>query len=249
MSFFGGDESVTPPWIDPTAEDTPQGHRQFNVMDDLQTGSLADYLGVPTTITGSFGREYESNKVAYERLKGITFSSSITSDPEIAYPVFPASQISGSPDASLPVFYNRQVDKPLSQIFVTDSWAGPSAGYRSNYIGVPYVWNAEQVGIDTIVFRIPTKWFLDVNGPFWIGFYDRTGAKVTQFSYSEFTYHSIQGDHYVVSAPKSAFSGVVQLVFWVDIRRINPRRSNRLITTKERHPVFPKSTSTNINEV
>lgn len=57
MSFFGGDESVTPPWIDPTAEDTTQGHSQFNVLDDLQTGSLADYLGVPTTITGTFGKE------------------------------------------------------------------------------------------------------------------------------------------------------------------------------------------------
>ena len=57
MSFFGGDETVTPPWIDPTAEDTAQGHSQFNVLDDLQTGSLADYLGVPTTIVGSFGVE------------------------------------------------------------------------------------------------------------------------------------------------------------------------------------------------
>lgn len=57
MEFFGGDETVTPPWIDPTAEDTPIGHGQFNVLDDLQTGSLADYLGVPTTITGTFGKE------------------------------------------------------------------------------------------------------------------------------------------------------------------------------------------------
>ena len=55
MEFFGGDETVTPPWIDPTAEDTPQGHKQFNISDDLQTGTLADYLGVPTTITGSYG--------------------------------------------------------------------------------------------------------------------------------------------------------------------------------------------------
>lgn len=55
MSFFGGDETVTPPWIDPTAEDTPQGHKQFNINDDLQTGTLADYLGVPTTITGTYG--------------------------------------------------------------------------------------------------------------------------------------------------------------------------------------------------
>lgn len=55
MAFFGGDETVTPPWIDPTAEDTPQGRKQFNINDDLQTGSLADYLGIPTTITGSYG--------------------------------------------------------------------------------------------------------------------------------------------------------------------------------------------------
>ena len=57
MSFFGGDETVTPPWIDPTAENTAQGHKQFNIADDLQTGTLADYLGVPTTITGTFGKE------------------------------------------------------------------------------------------------------------------------------------------------------------------------------------------------
>lgn len=57
MSFFGGDETVTPPWMDPTAEDTPQGHTQFNIIDDLQTGTLADYLGIPTTITGTFGKE------------------------------------------------------------------------------------------------------------------------------------------------------------------------------------------------
>ena len=55
-SFFGGDETVTPPWIDPTAENTAQGHKQFNISDDLQTGTLADYLGVPTVITGTFGK-------------------------------------------------------------------------------------------------------------------------------------------------------------------------------------------------
>lgn len=73
MSFFGGDETVTPPWIDPTAENTAQGHKQFNIDDDLQTGTLADYLGVPTTITGTYGSEikglrrtpfYSANKVS-----------------------------------------------------------------------------------------------------------------------------------------------------------------------------------------
>ena len=58
MSFFGGDETVTPPWMDVLADGrTPQRKSQFNIPDDLQTGSLADYLGVPTTITGSYGVE------------------------------------------------------------------------------------------------------------------------------------------------------------------------------------------------
>jgi len=56
MSFFGGDETVTPPWMDVLANgNTPQRKQQFNLPDDLQTGSLADYLGVPTTITGTYG--------------------------------------------------------------------------------------------------------------------------------------------------------------------------------------------------
>lgn len=54
MQFFGGDETVTPPFLDPFATSTPN---LFNVVDDLQTGTLADYLGVPTTITGTFGKE------------------------------------------------------------------------------------------------------------------------------------------------------------------------------------------------
>lgn len=57
MNFFGGDETVTPPWLDPTADNTPQGHSQFNLLEDLQTGSLADYLGVPTTLVGNYGTE------------------------------------------------------------------------------------------------------------------------------------------------------------------------------------------------
>lgn len=52
MSFFGGDESVTPPWMDPRSNTNSS---QFSVSDDLQTGTLADYLGVPTTITGTYG--------------------------------------------------------------------------------------------------------------------------------------------------------------------------------------------------
>ena len=221
MAFFAGDESVTPPWMNVLSDDsTPERKQKFNISDDLQTGSLADYLGVPTTITGVFGRDYESNKVAYDRLKGVTFSDAISSNPVLASPVFPAEQVVGSPDASISDFYNRQVEKPLSQIFVANSWAGPSAGYQSNYFGVPYIWNADQIDIDTIVFRIPTKWFSDFNNPFWIGFYDNTGKKVTQFSYSDFSTDSIQENYFVVSGPKSAFKDAVQLVFWVDVRKV-----------------------------
>ena len=76
MSFFGGDETVTPPWLDPTAEDTPQGHAQFNIMDDLRTGTLADYLGVPTTITGTFGKEerFEPTFCSESKLEGNVMS-------------------------------------------------------------------------------------------------------------------------------------------------------------------------------
>lgn len=57
MAFFGGDETVTPPWMDVLADgNTPERKSQFNIPDDMQTGTLADYLGVPTTITGTFGK-------------------------------------------------------------------------------------------------------------------------------------------------------------------------------------------------
>lgn len=222
MAFFGGDETVTPPWIDPTAENTSQGHNQFNIDDDLQTGTLADYLGVPTTVSGSYGYESESNKSAYDRLKGISFSETISSDPEIGKPIFPVSQYPDNPDSSIAAFYNRLHGQSLTKLFVTDNWAGPSAGYKSDYFGVPYVWNASSIGIDSIEFRIPTDWFSTYSNPFWIGFYDASGNEVTNFSYEDFNADSVKGGNFVVSAPKSQFTGVVQLVFWVDIRKVKP---------------------------
>ena len=58
MAFFGGDETVTPPWMDVLADgSTTERKAQFNIPDDLQTGTLADYLGIPTTITGTFDVE------------------------------------------------------------------------------------------------------------------------------------------------------------------------------------------------
>ena len=63
MSFFGGDETVTPPFLDPYASkgDGDAYADFFNVEQDLQSGTLADYLGVPTTINGSFGVEERFN--------------------------------------------------------------------------------------------------------------------------------------------------------------------------------------------
>lgn len=55
MSFFGGDETVTPPWIDPHHGSDNSFRDKFNIAEDLQTGTLADYLGIPTTINGSYG--------------------------------------------------------------------------------------------------------------------------------------------------------------------------------------------------
>lgn len=61
MAFFGGDETVTPPWMDVLADgSTSERKAQFNIPDDLQTGSLADYLGVPTTLVGDYGIETEA---------------------------------------------------------------------------------------------------------------------------------------------------------------------------------------------
>ena len=220
MAFFGGNETVTPPWIDPTAEDTPQGHKQFNIIDDLQTGTLADYLGIPTTITGTYGRTSESYKSSYDSLKGITFSDSITSIPEIEYPVFPVSQRVGSPDSTINAFYNRLKEQPLNSLFVTNDWLGSTVGYESNYFGVPYTWDVSQINMETVEFRIPIKWFSTYLNPFWIGFYDATGAEVFNFSPEDFGSSSVEGSNFVVSTPKSNLENAVQMVFWVDIRKV-----------------------------
>lgn len=64
MAFFGGDETVTPPWMDVLADgNTSDRKKQFNIPDDLQTGTLADYLGVPTTITGNFGKTLDAKYI------------------------------------------------------------------------------------------------------------------------------------------------------------------------------------------
>lgn len=78
MSFFGGDETVTPPWMDASAYNQNSDQKaHFNIPDDLQTGTLADYLGVPTTITGTFGKTLDAEYVPLDlgapvNLKGLS---------------------------------------------------------------------------------------------------------------------------------------------------------------------------------
>ena len=58
MQFFGGDETVTPPYIQ-ISGDNAFGTPYFN-MADLQTGTLADYLGIPTVINGTYGKTQDA---------------------------------------------------------------------------------------------------------------------------------------------------------------------------------------------
>lgn len=125
MSFFGGDETVTPPWMNVLADgDTSDRKAQFNISDDLQTGSLADYLGVPTTITGIFGEE--------ER-----FEPTFCTEPKISgniMSVFPITTL--GPRQSAVNYINSQKGKSITSV-MSCTYSIPSAsnpdvvfGYR-----------------------------------------------------------------------------------------------------------------------
>ena len=220
MSFFGGDESVTPPWMDPTAENTVQGHKQFNVLDDLQTGSLADYLGVPTTITGSYGQTAEAFRCAYDAMKGVVFNGSLTSSPTVEHPVFGGVTPHGSFDENLQSFWTHRVaDKPLAQSLDTTAWVGTDIGRVSNYIAIPFLFNADSVQIDTIEFQIPTLWFSSTSGAVAMAFYNAAGEFVSGFNADDFT-SKVDGLNYVLSTSKSSLQNVAQIVFWVDVSKV-----------------------------
>jgi hypothetical protein len=115
MSFFGGDETVTPPWMDVLADGaTPDRKAQFNIPDDLQTGSLADYLGVPTTITGTFGKEerFEPTFCSDPPFTGnimSVVSSSALNDKQAAYNYF-GSQVNKAITSVLTCTYSSSTD-------------------------------------------------------------------------------------------------------------------------------------------
>lgn len=131
MEFFGGDETVTPPWIDPTGEDTPQGHSQFNINDDLQTGTLADYLGIPTTITGSYG----GSVIAARTVDFFNFKDEV---PDLK------SSLIGSPVVNELAFDSlnsilSSTSKSFSDIFITNFANTGSYGYAApRCMCIPY---------------------------------------------------------------------------------------------------------------
>lgn len=115
MSFFGGDETVTPPYMDVLADgNTPVRKAQFNIPDDLQTGSLADYLGVPTTITGTYGKEerFEPTFCSESPFTGnimSVVSSAALNDKQAAYDYF-GSQVNKAITSTLTCTYSSSQD-------------------------------------------------------------------------------------------------------------------------------------------
>lgn len=102
MSFFGGDESVTPPYMQ-VSGDNGLGTSYFN-MSDLQTGTLADYLGIPTTITGTYGKE--------ER-----FEPTFCSEPNISGNVMSVVSVTNLADRSQALsYFAGKVDSDVTSV-------------------------------------------------------------------------------------------------------------------------------------
>lgn len=119
QNFFGGDESVTPPWMTPYAGTSPD---RFSIDDDLQTGSLADYLGIPTTITGSYGA---TSIVDYNDSPTIT----------VVNPDTDKLSVSGYYSSSIRTFESLkaflQSSKPLTSSFSVRSASDLKTGYNA----------------------------------------------------------------------------------------------------------------------
>ena len=123
MAFFGGDETVTPPWMDILADgNTPTRKSQFNLPDDLQTGSLADYLGVPTTITGSYGGSVTASRI-------VDFSNFKADVPALKAPLAGSSYVTQLQFSSLSDVLSS--NKPFSSVFLTNYANWGSYGYST----------------------------------------------------------------------------------------------------------------------
>ena len=221
MSFFGGDETVTPPWMNVLPDgDTSEHKAQFNISDDLQTGTLADYLGVPTTITGTYGQTSEAFRIPYNQMKGISINDDLTSTPAVEHPVFGGIILVGATVETLQDFWTNCVTgKPLSQSFDPTQWVGTDVGRVSNYIAVPFLFDVDSVHVDTVEFQIPTTWFSSTSGAIAMGFYNSSGRFISGFNANDMT-SSVKGSNYVISTGKSNLANVTQIVFWVDVRKV-----------------------------
>lgn len=150
MSFFGGDETVTPPWLDPTAENTPQGHKQFNIDDDLQTGTLADYLGVPTTITGSYG----GSVIAARAVDLFDFKDNV---PALKAPLVGSPVVNNLSFNSLSTILESPNN--FSKIFITDFANKGSYGYAApRCMCIPFAVDYE-TPTQNVVISIPLNRF------------------------------------------------------------------------------------------
>lgn len=119
MQFFGGDESVTPPYL-LVSGNNATGTSYFN-MSDLQTGTLADYLGIPTVISGTYGKE--------ERFEP-TFCSEAPFTGNIMSVV--SSTTLNSKRAALD-YFATQVNKPITS-FLTCTYSS-SEGNKNKVFG------------------------------------------------------------------------------------------------------------------
>lgn len=149
MNFFGGDESVTPPWMDPYAS-TDSLH--FSVADDLQTGTLADYLGVPTTITGTYGGTVQAART-------VDFFSFETPVPELNASLMGTPKVAATSYETLESALQGSSSASFDSMF-SENYANISrSGYATpKVIAIPY-----NVSYDTAtanpVIRIPVVGF------------------------------------------------------------------------------------------
>lgn len=120
MSFFGGDESVTPPYIQVSGDDA-SGTSYFN-MSDLQTGSLADYLGVPTTIVGSYG----GSVIASRSVDLFNFKNDV---PALKAPLVGSPVVNNLSFSSLDVILSSTAS--FSDVFLTNYANKGSYGYAA----------------------------------------------------------------------------------------------------------------------
>lgn len=120
MSFFGGDESVTPPYIQ-ISGDNSLSTPYFN-FSDMQTGTLADYLGIPTTITGSYGGSVFASRT-------IDFFNFKDSVPALNAPLAGSPVVNNLSFDSLTTIISSS--STFSEIFITNFANKGSYGYAA----------------------------------------------------------------------------------------------------------------------